>query len=161
MQSTPGHPPLPLQMEYPLPNMGELNLTMLPQGRRPEDQLGYHTAFEALAAEGTLAGYRPFPYRNAETEGDWTRLFDSVIEHMRTSGSNALLLQYFHGRSIPDPRPFIERVRILPQHPVAATPVVVVHLVPSDMHRRRRRSLALRADLTSRSRRRWAAWRSD
>ena len=108
-------------MECSLSNMGELNLTMLLQGRSPQDQLGYHTAFEALAAEGTLAGYRPFPYWNAETEDDWTRLFDSVIEHMRTSGSNALLLQYFHGRSIPDPRPFIERVRALPQRPVVAT----------------------------------------
>ena len=98
-----------------------LNLTVLLQGVTPEDQLGYHRGFERLVADGSLSGYRPFPYRGLQTPNDWAEFYDAVARHMLDTGSNALLCQFFHWQRIADPRPFLQRVALLPQRPVIAT----------------------------------------
>lgn len=98
-----------------------LNLTVLMQGATAEDQLGYHSGFERLVADGSLSGYRPFPYRGLQTPNDWAEFYDTVARHMLDTGSNALLCQFFHWHRIADPRPFLQRVALLPQQPVIAT----------------------------------------
>lgn len=101
--------------------MSNLNVTMLLQGQKPEDQLGYHTAFLEETKKGRLVGYRSFPYGAARSIDEWSHLWSDVIRHMRNSGSNVLYLQYFHSPNIPDPRPFIEVVKSLRQEPIVVT----------------------------------------
>ncbi len=101
--------------------MTSVDLTMLLQGTTVADQIGYHTAFERMVETGELAGYHAVPYRSARTSDDWVRLWTSVVDHMTAHGSNALHLQYFHLRGAPDPRPWIEQIRALPQAPVVTT----------------------------------------
>ena len=98
-----------------------VDVTMLLQGEIPDVQIGYHRAFELLAADGTIAGYRAFPYRGARTQKAWDTLWDEVVQHMRDRGSNVLHLQNFHWKHAVDPRPAIARVRALPQRPVVTT----------------------------------------
>lgn len=99
----------------------ELDLTVLLQGVVPEDQLGLHRGFEQLEASGELASYSAFPYRSLRSAFEWGQYFAAVLEHMRSTGSTALLCQFFHSPDIPDPRPFLEEVARLPQRPVIAT----------------------------------------
>lgn len=103
------------------PDEDILKLTVLLQGKTLTDQIGYHTAFTSAVESGALDWYQPIPYRDATSAADWRSLFDTVIEQMRATGSDALFLQFFHGRSLPDPADFIARVRALPTTPIVAT----------------------------------------
>lgn len=97
------------------------HLTLLLQGTKPSDQIGYHSAFAKMVDTGSLRGYDAFPFRGCVTEADWHAFFASVLNHMKTTGSDALLCQYFHQRMPVDPTPFLEAVRALPQRPIIAT----------------------------------------
>jgi hypothetical protein len=97
------------------------NVTMLLQGKNPDDQVGYHTAFREQFEKGRLAGFRAIPYRGATTKGQWMRLWEEVIDHIRSSGSNVLYLQYFHSRSVIDPRPALDELKALPSRPLIVT----------------------------------------
>ena len=99
----------------------ELDLTVLLQGTVPDDQLGLHRGFEKLQASSHLSAYKAFPYRSAGSPLDWGLYYGDVLEHMRSTGSTALLCQFFHSPDIPDPRPFLDEVARLPQRPVIAT----------------------------------------
>jgi len=83
---------------------------MLLQGHSVEDQIGYHTGFLRLVAEGHLEAYEALPYGGAHTDGDWERLYDTAFEIFRSSALDAVLLQFFHG-AMPSPKVFVERIR--------------------------------------------------
>lgn len=99
----------------------ELNLTVLFQGKVLEDKPGFHRGCERLVTSGHLSAYRAFPYRCLGSAREWAEYYEQVLEHMRATGSNALLCQYFHWDPIPDPRPFLNRVALLSQRPIIAT----------------------------------------
>lgn len=99
----------------------ELKLTVLLQGAVAEDQLGFHRGFEKLVREGQLTEYTPYPYGANRSDKDWASYYGRVLRHMRATGSNALLCQFFHSTAIADPRRFLEEVTLLPQIPIIAT----------------------------------------
>jgi hypothetical protein len=97
-----------------------ISLTVLIQGSRVEDHPGYDAAWADAAAHGALRAYRAFPYLGLMTRRAWGNLWDDVAEHVRATDGDAVLLQYFHVPGLPDPRPFLQRLRRLPHRPVIA-----------------------------------------
>lgn len=73
-----------------------MRLLALLQGRTPEDQIGYHSAFERLAAEGRLAGYLAMPWRGPAEDHGWNVICGEALRCAREFGPDAVYFQFFH-----------------------------------------------------------------
>jgi len=98
-----------------------LRITVALQGSRVEDHPGFHDAFKQLVSSGVVESYEPMCYLGLGARVGWQRAFGLMIDHVRNTGSNAVLLQHFHSPDIPDPSDFIRSLRQLPERPVIAT----------------------------------------
>jgi len=100
--------------------MRPLRLMVLIQGVTPEDQIGYHRAFERMVAMGSLESYHPVPYGSNRSAEDWVYFFQRVLSEVRRNQIDAVLFQFFHLDLPVDPRPFITELKGLQRCPVVA-----------------------------------------
>ena len=86
---------------------------MLLQGMKPEDQIGYFDGFQQQVAKGNLSSFDAIPYRGLGSQLEWTALWRDVTERISSSGPSCLFLQYFHMPGIPDPRPYLQAIKLI------------------------------------------------
>lgn len=71
--------------------MRPLRLMVLIQGVTPENQIGYHRAFERMVAMGSLESYHPVPYGSNRSAKDWVYFFQHVLSEVRRNQIDAVL----------------------------------------------------------------------
>jgi hypothetical protein len=97
-----------------------MRLLTLFQGNTPEDQIGYHTGFETLLAEGVLTAYRPLAWLGLVNQLDWEGFCSFVLKEAMDFTPDAIYFQFFHAPDSPALKGLIASLRRLPNMPVIA-----------------------------------------
>lgn len=84
---------------------------MLVQGGSLEDQIGYVSSFEGLKNSGRLTEFKAIPWVGINGSQRWHEFWQDVSARCRDEEFDCLFLQYFHKTGIPNPAPYLEKIR--------------------------------------------------
>lgn len=88
-----------------------MRLLALLQGKKPEDQIGYHEGFKRLTTEGILDSYHAMAHGLQANPEDWIQFYRQAIQIVQNEGVDTVLLQFFHGANIASPDAFVNHLR--------------------------------------------------
>ena len=82
-----------------------------------KDQPGYYDGFERLVEQSVLRAHVAIPYHHVAQQRGWDALWVEAAKAAQAMGADAIFLQWFHIRNMPDPTSGILRLKNLPTRP--------------------------------------------
>lgn len=97
-----------------------MRLLVFLQGGKVEDQIGYHSGFETLQAEGALTAYKAIPWRGHVAELGWQGFCEAALKEASDFCPDAVYFQFFHAPDSISLQYLLMGIQKLPSRPIIA-----------------------------------------
>src|SRR5690606_9740122 len=94
------------------------SVVLILQGDSEEAHPGIIDGYKRLRANGQVSEISVFPVFGPEGLSKGETFWKAVIERSREQEATLVVLQYYHAPILPDPRPAMRKLRILPSRPL-------------------------------------------
>lgn len=94
------------------------SVVLLLQGTAASDHPGIVDGYEQLRGNGTIRELGVFPVFGPHGVDQGESFWRSVLSHAYDTSASLVVFQYYHSDRLPDPRPWIRRLRELPSGPI-------------------------------------------